>query len=97
MNSVLNDHQPIFHQIGKWIGDQIIDGIFEPHDRIPSTNEIVHLYKVNHLTVAKGVNELVEEGLLYKKRGEGKSDPPHRRYECTFNAHQRIDPLGGGA
>ena len=71
MNSILNDHQPIFHQIGKWIGDQIIDGTFEPHDRSPSTNEIVCLYKVNHLTVAKGVNELVEEGLLYKKRGVG--------------------------
>lgn len=71
MTSVLNDRQPIFHQIGNWIGDQIIDGTFEPHEKIPSTNEIVQLYKVNHLTVAKGVNKLVEEGLLYKKRGVG--------------------------
>lgn len=31
----------------------------------------MHIYKANHLTVAKGVNELVEEGFLYKRRGVG--------------------------
>lgn len=71
MTSLLNDQQPIFSQIREWIGDQIINGTFRTHDRIPSTNEIVHIYKVNHLTVAKGVNELVDDGLLYKRRGLG--------------------------
>ena len=38
---------------------------------MPSTNEIVTYFKVNHITVSKGVTELVEEGVLYKKRGVG--------------------------
>ena len=38
---------------------------------MPSTNEIVTFFKVNHITVSKGVTELVENGVLYKKRGVG--------------------------
>lgn len=58
---------------------QIIDGTLKAHDRIPSTNEIVQFYKVNHLTVAKGVNQLVDEGVIYKKRGVGMFVAPEAR------------------
>lgn len=79
MAGVLNDKKPIFEQIKDWISDQIIDGTLEAHDRIPSTNEIVQFYKVNHLTVAKGVNQLVDEGVIYKKRGVGMFVAPEAR------------------
>ncbi|WP_411842914.1 GntR family transcriptional regulator [Salinicoccus sp. HZC-1] len=71
MSGQLNDRKPIFEQIKDWISDQIISETLKAHDRIPSTNEIVQFYKVNHLTVAKGVNQLVEQGVIYKKRGVG--------------------------
>src|SRR5699024_11328612 len=54
-----------------WLADQIIDETLVEHDKVPSTNEIVTYFKVNHITVSKGVTELVEEGVLYKKRGVG--------------------------
>lgn len=71
LSGQLNDRKPIFEQIKDWISDQIISETLKAHDRIPSTNEIVQFYKVNHLTVAKGVNQLVDQGIIYKKRGVG--------------------------
>lgn len=69
--NLLNEKQPIYEQIRDWLADQIIDGTLDEHDKVPSTNEIVTYFKVNHITVSKGVAELVEEGVLYKKRGVG--------------------------
>lgn len=40
-------------------------------EQAPSTNQLVNFYKINHATVSKGVNQLVEEGILFKKRGIG--------------------------
>lgn len=71
MSGQLNDRKPIFEQIKDWISDQIISETLKAHDKVPSTNEIVQFYKVNHLTVAKGVNQLVDQGVIYKKRGVG--------------------------
>ncbi|SDK40496.1 GntR family transcriptional regulator [Lacicoccus qingdaonensis] len=71
MNGKLNEKKPIFEQIKDWISDQIIDETLVDDDKIPSTNEIVEFFKVNHLTVAKGVNQLVDQGVIYKKRGVG--------------------------
>ncbi|SOC41998.1 GntR family transcriptional regulator [Salinicoccus kekensis] len=71
MNGKLNERKPIFEQIKDWISDQIIDETLDDHDKIPSTNEMVEFFKVNHLTVAKGVNQLVDQGVIYKKRGVG--------------------------
>ena len=68
---MLNERKPIYEQIKDWISDQIIDKSLRPHDRVPSTNEMVTFFKVNHLTVSKGVNQLVDQGAIYKKRGVG--------------------------
>lgn len=71
MSNLLNEKKPIYEQIRDWLADQIIDETLAEHDKVPSTNEIVTYFKVNHITVSKGVTELVEEGVLYKKRGVG--------------------------
>ncbi len=71
MSNLLNEKKPIYEQIRDWLADQIIDETLAEHDKVPSTNEIVTYFKVNHITVSKGVTELVENGVLYKKRGVG--------------------------
>ena len=71
MSNLLNEKKPIYEQIRDWLADQIIDETLVEGDKVPSTNEIVTFFKVNHITVSKGVTELVEEGVLYKKRGVG--------------------------
>ena len=71
MSNLLNEKKPIYEQIRDWLADQIIDETLVEDDKVPSTNEIVTFFKVNHITVSKGVTELVENGVLYKKRGVG--------------------------
>ena len=71
MSNLLNEKKPIYEQIKDWLADQIIDETLVENDKVPSTNEIVTYFKVNHITVSKGVTQLVEEGVLYKKRGVG--------------------------
>ncbi|WP_371814637.1 GntR family transcriptional regulator [Jeotgalicoccus sp. WY2] len=67
MSNLLNEKKPIYEQIRDWLADQIIDETLVEDDKVPSTNEIVTFFKVNHITVSKGVTELVENGVLYKK------------------------------
>ena len=64
----LNDEKSIYLQIGQMIEDSILRGIFLEEERVPSTNELARLYSINPATAAKGVNLLVEQGILYKKR-----------------------------
>ena len=71
MNHHFDKHKPIYLQIREKIEDQILNDQLKEGDQAPSTNQLVHFYKVNHATVSKGVNQLVEEGILFKKRGIG--------------------------
>ena len=64
-------NKPIFVQVREIIEDQIINNQLMEGDQAPSTNQLVSFYRINHATVTKGVNQLVEEGILYKKRGIG--------------------------
>ena len=67
----LSDTQSIYLQISQMIETDILRGILLEEERVPSTNELAKLYTINPATAAKGVNILVEEGILYKKRGIG--------------------------
>ncbi|MDZ5712714.1 GntR family transcriptional regulator [Jeotgalibacillus haloalkalitolerans] len=71
MSHSLNDSKPIFIQIKERIEDQIVNDQLKANDQIPSTTQLVSFYKINHLTVAKGINLLVDAGVIYKKRGVG--------------------------
>ncbi|MEJ6952538.1 GntR family transcriptional regulator [Halanaerobiaceae bacterium ANBcell28] len=71
LSQLLDNKKPIYMQIKDKIEDQIINKQLKVDEQIPSTNEMVNFYKVNHITVSKGINILVDEGLVYKKRGVG--------------------------
>lgn len=71
MKLILNTSDPIFIQIARFIEDEIIVGDIEEEMQIPSTTEISKLYTINPATVLKGINLLVDQGILYKKRGIG--------------------------
>jgi DNA-binding transcriptional regulator YhcF (GntR family) len=53
------------------IETDILRGILLEEERVPSTNELAKIYTINPATAAKGVNILVDEDILYKKRGIG--------------------------
>ncbi|HLR01314.1 MAG TPA: GntR family transcriptional regulator [Virgibacillus sp.] len=73
MKSVFNFNadKPIYMQVRELIEDQIIHKQLNEGDQSPSINQLVHYYKINHATVSKGINQLVDEKILYKKRGIG--------------------------
>ncbi|WP_164219891.1 GntR family transcriptional regulator [Virgibacillus sp. YIM 98842] len=71
MKNMLDENKPIFLQIKEQIEDSIINDSLKPDDRVPSTNELAAYYKINPATAAKGINELVTESILVKRRGVG--------------------------
>lgn len=71
MAQIFDDNKPIFIQIKEKIADQIVKKQYLENEQIPSTTQMVQFYKVNHITITKGINLLVDEGILYKKRGIG--------------------------
>ncbi|MFC7681223.1 GntR family transcriptional regulator [Paenibacillus sp. GCM10028914] len=71
MAFLMDDSRPIFIQIAERIEDDIIEGILAEESQVLSTNQFAAFYKINPATAAKGVNMLVDEGILYKKRGIG--------------------------
>ena len=71
LNQLLNQEKSIYLQIKEMIEQDILRDILLEEERVPSTNELAKLYAINPATAAKGVNLLVDEGILYKKRGIG--------------------------
>lgn len=71
MQQHLTDDKSIYLQISQMIETDILRGILLEEERVPSTNELAKLYTINPATAAKGVNILVDDGILYKKRGIG--------------------------
>ena len=62
---------PIYQQIADEMESAIALGAYEEEAQVPSTTEISVQYKINPATALKGVTLLVDEGILYKRRGLG--------------------------
>lgn len=71
MKFELDQEKPIFLQIAEGIEDGILTGIFPENGQIPSITEFSVNYKINPATALKGINLLVDEGIIFKKRGVG--------------------------
>jgi len=71
MKSHLDDDRPIFQQICEMMEEDILDEELREGDKIPSTNEIASFYRINPATAAKGIQSLVDKGIIYKRRGIG--------------------------
>ena len=68
---MLDEGTPLFLQIGAQIADDIADGTLPEGERVPSSNEFAAYYRINPATAAKGINVLIDQGLLEKRRGIG--------------------------
>ena len=71
MNIDFASEKPIFLQISDGIEDAVLSGAFPEEAQIPSITEFSVMYKINPATANKGINLLVERGLVYKRRGIG--------------------------
>lgn len=66
-----NPTKNIYEQISEMIENEILSDRLKPEEQAPSTNEFARVYQINPATALKGMNALVDEGILYKKRGVG--------------------------
>jgi GntR family transcriptional regulator len=63
--------KPIYVQISEWIETEIMNGHLESDQKVYSQYQLAEMYTINPATAAKGLNLLVDENILYKKRGLG--------------------------
>lgn len=68
---MFDDDRPLFLQIAESVEATIVDGSLEEETKAPSTNELAAFHRINPATAAKGINMLVDKGVLYKRRGVG--------------------------
>jgi GntR family transcriptional regulator len=71
MDREWNDGQPIYRQLRDRVVALILDGILQEDDPLPSVRTAAAENRINHLTVLKGYQELVDEGLVETRRGLG--------------------------
>lgn len=95
---MLSDGRPIFEQIAEQLENEIVDGTLADGDQVPSTNELAAFHRINPATAAKGVNQLVSDGILTKRRGIGMFVAPGARDRLRERRRARlagtyVDPL----
>lgn len=95
---MFDERSPIYHQIAEQIKAQIVGGELQPDEQVMSTNQYAAFYRINPATAAKGFHQLVEEGVLYKKRGIGMFVSPDARDKLRAQRRERffadvVDPM----
>ena len=68
---MLDEGTPLFLQIADQLSSDIVDGALAEGERVPSSNEFAAFHRINPATAAKGINLLVDDGILEKRRGIG--------------------------
>ena len=86
----MDEGRPIFVQIAEQIENAIVDGSLAEEAQVPSTNELAAFHRINPATAAKGINELVDDGILYKKRGIGMFVAPGARANLLARRRQQF-------
>lgn len=71
MDPKWSEDLPIYRQLRDRVVAMILEGVLDDGDALPSVRNVAAEYRLNPLTVLKGYQELVEEGLVEKKRGRG--------------------------
>ena len=69
--AAFDDRTPIYRQIAGQLREDIVRGVLADDEQVMSTNQYAAFHRINPATVAKAFQELVDDGLLYKKRGLG--------------------------
>lgn len=90
--------EPIYLQIADRIRHEILSGSLKEDDQVMSTTQYATTYRINPATAAKAFAQLVDEGVLYKKRGIGMFVSPNARSVLAEDRRERffadvVDPM----
>ena len=87
---VFDDRSPIYRQIADQIKADILSGALQEEEQVMSTNQYAAFYRINPATAAKAFQQLVDEGVLYKKRGIGMFVSPGSRETLRSQRRERF-------
>ena len=76
---MFDDRSPIYRQIADQIKTDVLNGTLKGDEQVMSTNQYAAFYRINPATAAKAFQQLVDEGVVYKKRGIGMFVSPDAR------------------
>ena len=90
MDSHWNDNQPIYRQLRDKVVDMILEGTLADGNASPSVRNVAAEFTLNPLTVLKGYQQLVDEGLVEKRRGRGMFVTPGARAALLTGERHRF-------
>ena len=90
MDPKWNEDLPIYRQLRDRVVAMILEGVLGDGDALPSVRNVAAEYRLNPLTVLKGYQELVDEGLVEKKRGRGMFINDGAHTQLLKNERQRF-------
>jgi GntR family transcriptional regulator len=95
---VFDDRSPIYRQIADQVKADVVSGTLDGDEQVMSTNQYAAYYRINPATVAKAFQQLVDEQVLYKKRGIGMFVSPTARDTLRAQRRERffsdvVDPM----
>ncbi|HSR27516.1 MAG TPA: GntR family transcriptional regulator [Actinomycetes bacterium] len=95
---MFDDRSPIYRQIADQVKADVVSGTLGGDEQVMSTNQYAAYYRINPATVAKAFQQLVDEQVLYKKRGIGMFVTPTARDALRARRRERffsdvVDPM----
>lgn len=90
MDPTWNDNQPIYRQLRDKVVAMILEGALADGDALPSVRSVAAEFTLNPLTVLKGYQQLVDEGLVEKRRGRGMFITPGARAQLLMGERRRF-------
>jgi GntR family transcriptional regulator len=95
---MFDDRSPIYQQIAGQIKNDILSGTLTEDEQVMSTNQFAAQFQINPATAAKAFTQLVDEGVLYKRRGIGMFVSPDAREKLRSQRRERffaevVDPM----
>lgn len=77
------DNSPLYMQLARRISKAISDGQFKPDEALPSERMLAETLSVSRVTARAAIDQLVEQGLVIRKRGSGNYIAPHLEQPLT--------------
>jgi len=90
MDREWDDGQPIYRQLRDRVAAMILDEVFKEGDALPSVRTVAAEYRINPLTVLKGYQELVDEGVVESRRGVGMFVNPGARALLLLDEREKF-------
>lgn len=95
---MFDDRSPIYRQIAERIRSEVLQGSLAEDEQVMSTTQYATHFRINPATAAKAFAELVDQGVLYKRRGVGMFVAPGARERLREQHRARffdevVDPM----